>query len=397
MSVSVYHVKSPLSHVSDESICGYLKKIEERLGDEIKIVTASELANEPLNLVFIASGGSEGVFLKEYQKFKGRPVYIITSGENNSLAASMEILSYLQSHDENGEILHGSIERVAKRIKALTRAYAAKKALNGKRIGLIGESSNWLIASSDSDKKYREKLNVSLIKIGMDELLSEIAVGGYPDNVYTRDLLSKGYDSKEMEKALNVYGALKRIVERYGLMGVTVRCFDLLDTVYTTGCLGLAILNAEGIYAGCEGDVPALMSMAILGEVSQKPVFLCNPSRIEEDKGEMVLAHCTLPINMPDSYSLMTHYESGIGVALRGHIPEEVCTIFKISANLDTYYAKCGEIVGNLSEASLCRTQIRLKLDDFYYFTECPINNHHLIALGDYEEALDVFFDLIND
>ncbi len=397
MSVSVYRVKSPLSHVSEESICGFLKQIEAHLGDEIKTVTASELADAPVNLVFIASGGSEGVFLKEYPKFKGRPVYIITSGENNSLAASMEILSYLQAHDENGEILHGSVGRVASRIKALTRAHAAKAALCGKRIGLIGESSDWLIASSDSDEKYREKLNVSLVKIGMDELLPEISAGGYPDNAYTRDLLGKGYDAAEMKKALDVYGALKRIVERYGLMGVTVRCFDLLDSVHTTGCLGLAILNAEGVYAGCEGDVPALMSMAILGEVSRKPVFLCNPSRIEADKGEMVLAHCTLPINMPDDYSLMTHYESGIGVALRGHIPEEVCTIFKISANLDAYYAKRGEIVGNLTEASLCRTQIRLKLDDFFYFTECPINNHHLIALGDYEEALDVFFDLINE
>ena len=37
-------------------------------------------------------------------------------------------------------------------------------------------------------------------------------------------------------------------------------------------------------------------------------------------KGEMVLAHCTLPMNMPESYRLSTHYESGIGVAVAGHV-----------------------------------------------------------------------------
>ena len=165
--------------------------------------------------------------------------------------------------------------------------------------------------------------------------------------------------------------------------------------MHTTGCLGLAILNAEGIYGGCEGDVPSLMSMVILGEVSGNPVFLCNPSRINTEKGEMVLAHCTLPMNMPESYRLTTHYESGIGVAVAGHVPEVPCTIFKTNAALDRFFAKNGEIVGNLQEPTLCRTQIRLKLDDFSYFLTRPIYNHHLVTLGQHEKALAEFFHLI--
>ena len=38
----------------------------------------------------------------------------------------------------------------------------------------------------------------------------------------------------------------KRLVEKYELSAVTIKCFDLLNTVHTTGCLALAILNAVG-------------------------------------------------------------------------------------------------------------------------------------------------------
>ena len=41
---------------------------------------------------------------------------------------------------------------------------------------------------------------------------------------------------------------------------------DLPDTVRSTGCLGLSILNSLGVYGGCEGDIPSLLSMAVMGE-----------------------------------------------------------------------------------------------------------------------------------
>ena len=46
----------------------------------------------------------------------------------------------------------------------------------------------------------------------------------------------------------------------------------------------------------------------------------------------------------------------------------------------------------NLHEDCLCRTQIRLALDDFSYFLTRPINNHHLVCLGDHTAALEQFF-----
>lgn len=392
MAIGVYRIQSALSQTTPQGVLDELSRMGQAVGEELSLVTVEAFSELPFGLLFVASGGSEGIFLAQYEKLTARPVYILTNGDNNSLAASMEILAYLRQRGKRGEILHGSVDKVAARIRALSRAARARERMKGMRLGLIGDPSDWLIASPADDAAYREKLGIALTRIPIEELVSEIRRNAYPENEWTQRLKALGYDAAEMEKSLAVYGALARLVQKYGLCGVTVRCFDLLDSVHTTGCLALAILNAQGVYAGCEGDVPSLVSMVILGEVSGQPVFMCNPSRIDTDRGEMVLAHCTLPANMPERMELMTHYESGIGVAIAGAIPERACTVFKTSAGLDRFFAGEGVIVQNLREPTLCRTQIKIRLDDFTYFLTDPIQNHHLVCLGEHAAALEELF-----
>ncbi|MPM88480.1 hypothetical protein SDC9_135584 [bioreactor metagenome] len=307
----------------------------------------------------------------------------------------MEILAYLRQNGRKGEILHGDIAAIARRIRVLSRAAYAKQRLDGLRLGVVGKPSDWLIASEIDRAACKAKLGVEIVDIPMEELLEANKTAPALENEWTRLLRGLGYDAKEMDKALVIYSALKSIVTTYKLGAITVRCFDLLGSVCTTGCLALAILNAEGIHAGCEGDVPSALSMAILGELSRQPVFMCNPSRIDTRAGNMVLAHCTLPANLPREIQLTTHFESGIGVAIAGTIPEGVCTVFKAGADLSRYYAKAGIIEKNLREATLCRTQIQVKLDDMSYFLSDPIQNHHLVCTGDYTEEVREFFALL--
>ena len=101
----------------------------------------------------------------------------------------------------------------------------------------------------------------------------------------------------------------------------------------------------------------------------------------------MVLAHCTLPFDMVKEYSLDTHFESGIGVAVKGILSEEKITIFKLSKNLKDYFVTTGRIVRNLYEDNLCRTQIYIDVDDnIEYFLNRPYGNHHVVVYGDYKE-----------
>ena len=70
----------------------------------------ADYGSHPLSLIYVRTGGTEGIFLRLLPMLleKSRqPFYLLTSGKSNSLAASMEILSYLRQKGIPGEILHG--------------------------------------------------------------------------------------------------------------------------------------------------------------------------------------------------------------------------------------------------------------------------------------------------
>ena len=390
-----YQIRSPLTQVTQEHIDRYIGALSAELGEPLVRISLDEYLAADFALLYVASGGSEGFFLEVFDRLKTKRCYILTSGESNSLAASMEILSYLRKHGGEGEILHGGIAQVAGQIRLLRGAHRALASLRGKTLGCIGAPSDWLIASDYDSETVKRRLGLGFVSIPMDELLAEIGQNRYEPNEYTEAFLAQDFDREEVQKALYVYGAFRRIVERYSLCGVTVRCFDLLDTVHTTGCLGLSILNHMGIWGACEGDMPSLLSMAVLGSVTGEPLFMCNPSRFDTQDGAATFAHCTIPTAMVQDYCLNTHFESGIGAAVQGTFVQGGCTLFKCEGDLSRYFVQEGTILPTDFSDMLCRTQIRVGLDDFTYFLTRPINNHHIICRGRHAEEVDAFFRLL--
>lgn len=375
----------------------FLESIEGRLGERFAFrgPDFSDYGSHGLDLIFVRTGGTEGLFreLAAQLMRKDRPVLLLTSGKSNSLAASMEILSYLGQNDVPGEILHGSPDYIAGRIAMLRRVAEARAELRGTRLGVIGAPSDWLISSKADYQTVRSMLGVELVDISMQELVDEIAAEKYPEEA--RGWL-KRCDMPAFEGALQIYGALRRLVDRYGLGGLTLRCFDLLSAVGNTGCLALALLNSEGIPSGCEGDVPALLSMTIANALTGSPGFQANPSRIDPQTGEMLFAHCTIPLAMVRTYDYDTHFESGIGVAIAGELPENDVTVFKVSGDLSRVFVSEGSFVRNQRQPDLCRTQVVIRMaEGTDYFFKAPIGNHHIIIEGRHAALINAFISQV--
>lgn len=58
-------------------------------------------------VVAVLTGGTEAQFVQLVKQGRIRltePIYILATGQSNSLAASMEILSYINQHQGHGEI-----------------------------------------------------------------------------------------------------------------------------------------------------------------------------------------------------------------------------------------------------------------------------------------------------
>ncbi|MCM1249793.1 MAG: hypothetical protein NC209_01415 [Alistipes sp.] len=412
MTIGLYTLTSPLhdQEALDAAAAQFLAGIERELAARdrtcrlvLKGPDFTDFGTRDLDLIYVRTGGTEGLFRELFERVSRtpdgriRPVRLLTSGKSNSLAASMEILSFLRRHDRPGEIIHGSDRYIAERLTLLCEVETARKRLAGSRLGVIGKPSDWLIASQADYAKVREKLGIELLDIPIAELIAEIAKKEYPRDMLPAAILADADRLPEKvaaywEGALHIYGGLKRLIERYALGGLTLRCFDLLDALGNTGCLALALLNAEGIPSGCEGDVPALLTMAVSHALTGTCGFQANPSQIDPETGEMLFAHCTVPFDMLRRHSYDTHFESGIGVAIHGELPEGDVTIFKLAGDLSRAFVAEAELLKNPYRQDLCRTQIVLRTGGTAdYFLTDPIGNHHVILPGRRKRQLETF------
>ena len=331
-------------------------------------VLASAIHKEELNLPFqlpeefvenhqcvaVLTGGSEALFLRLVDEGKvslKEPIFIIASGYSNSLAASLEILAWIQQHKGSGRVVT-SPEQINNSVLKRTNL----------RLGVIGEPSDWLIASMVDDAYIYEQTGIRMVHIPIEEVTSLGEVDG------------------GMAGAEQIYQRLKEIVARYNLNGLTLRCFDLLTTVKNTGCIALSHLNDEGIPASCEGDIPLLLTMILAKQKYGQIGFQVNPARIGDD-GKMLFAHCTIPLKMTTSHVFDTHFESGIGVGIHGELPLGKYRLMKLSTDLTQLVDEPVELVANQYEQNLCRTQVWLQATPklAHQLLTQPLQNHHLL------------------
>ena len=117
--------------------------------------------------MFIASGGSEQAFRRHYPAL-ARPVILLADGKHNSLPAALEIAAWVRRQGEQAEIVHGSSAFIAGRLRELDRFQRTRRALGG-RIGVIGEPSDWLIASAVDRAAARERWGTEIVDIPLAE------------------------------------------------------------------------------------------------------------------------------------------------------------------------------------------------------------------------------------
>ena len=396
MSIAVYTITSPLH--DKQSIEQYTKEFFSRLKFDFdyKGEDFSTWGQADLDLIFVRTGGTENLFRQRYMDVlqARKSVYLLASSNSNSLAASMEILSWLRQRGIKGEILHGSDEYVSSRISQLFKLETARKKLKNTRAAIIGRPSDWLIASDVNKEAVQAKLGFDIDYIPIEE--AERAFTQTPGQPNT----SCGNGCHEnLPGALRIYQALKKVIAEHEVNAFTIRCFDLLTSLRNTGCLALAKLNSEGIVAGCEGDAPAMLSMIIARSLTGKSGFQANPARVDSEKGEVLFAHCTIPLNMVERYEFDTHFESGIGVGIRGYMKEGPVTVFKVSGDLTRFFAEEGELIENGKAPNLCRTQQLIRFTDKQaakYFLQDPIGNHHIILQGHWKNQISSLLGLNN-
>lgn len=359
--------------------------------------------SEGATMVLVGSGGVEEMVKANIDRL---PPYIvlIADGLKNSLAASLEILSWMRLNDRNGRVLHGTTDVIMHGIDDYAQAHEAKRRLRGSRVGVIGKPSGWLIASNVSYHGIRERWGVEMVDVPLEEVVKGYeAVTGDQVQDITDQFINQATGIKEpsrdeVVKAMRLYRAIKTVVEKHRLKAFTLNCFDLIPATHTTGCVALAMLNQEGIPAGCEGDEQTLLTMLVVQAATGELTFMANPSMILDNAAhEMVFAHCTIAPAMTDRYIVRNHYESLSGVAVEGIINPMDVTVVKCGGKaMECYFISKASLLECTTNPNMCRTQLHLRLDQSLdYFLERSLGNHHVIVRGDHVNRIETVLRML--
>ncbi|MDR2084021.1 MAG: hypothetical protein LBP67_03400 [Bacteroidales bacterium] len=325
------------------------------------------------DVIFFASGGSEQDALDSFSRTTGT-IILLANSRGNSYAAATEALSYLIDNGIKAHLINIEEEKAKEDFQIAFKEKTTGK-LKGKKVALIGEVSDWLINSKVEEKSIQKIFGIDLIHLPWNKLpdyrtldIDETFINNF-DNINRNDLLETS----------KVYRLLKNIIYEYRLSGFSIECFPMAKSHKTTACLPLALINAEGITASCEGDLTSLIGMMYIKELTGKIPWQANLAGINGNK--VLWAHCTAPLNMLNEINITTHYETNSGTAIQGKIKGEECNIFRFNKTLTKQFYCKGKIIATPKHNFACRTQIETILPN-----ECinllrnnPLGNHHLI------------------
>ena len=362
----------------------------------------SRVLKSDLLIISVATGGTERLICDICSETEAL-IILYPTFSDNSFASCLEAFSKLKRTRENIRLVLEKNGKVTEKIAFYAKIIRAIKELDGSKLGVIGGTSAWLVATTKSKELTGKKLGVRTVDVNMDELLDALSkIPVEEAKEHSKKILPK-FDktiepsNKEILEAIRIYRATKRLIKEKDLSAVTIKCFDLIGPAKNTACLALSLLSDEGIVAACEGDIDSALTMMIVKQLTDRPALMANLNDVNLEENTITLAHCTVATTLCERCMLRSHFESKIGVSIEGVLPLQKVTVCRIGENLGKMLICTGKIAENLNDPNMCRTQIKVKLDaNVRDLVSNTLGNHHILSLGDHKEELTEFCKLKN-
>ncbi len=389
-------------HVAVDKVLSALRPSLMAAGMEfIEAVEAAE-TSRPF-AVLVLTGGSEAKVLAAWrarqQLVPGEPLLLVTHAGHNSLPAALEALARLRRDGARARIVMVQPDDVANgnghSVRNAVHDIAVWHALHASRLGVLGDPSEWLVASIPNDAAVTQRWGTTLVRTPLRPVIDRFednidAPIAEPVRVRARHHRHEPHPA-DVETAARFEPVLSDVVAEQRLDAVTVRCFDLVTDAYTSGCLALSALNDRGVVAGCEGDVASAMALLWLRHLLGRIGWMANPSAIHESTGVIELAHCTVPLSLTDGYELQTHFESGIGVGIAGTFPPGPVTVVRLGGDeLEQLWCADGEALPTTPRPGRCRTQVDISVapERAGELLTAPLGNHLVVVPGHHAQEI---------
>ena len=197
-----------------------------------------EFVDERPDLLIFLTGGSEraAVSLVEENRF----YLMLASQDDNSYAAATEVKAWCNQNHIHTHLADLDQPDVASLVDDFYHVKNGLLRLKGKRLGQIGNVSDWLVASTISPFTLSTRLGIELVKLDWPELHSrnELSAPSYFAEAFA--ISGKKVANAKIDEAGKVYEQLARAITKHNLQAITVECFPLVTECKVSACLALS-------------------------------------------------------------------------------------------------------------------------------------------------------------
>ena len=360
----------------------------------------NQLLNQQI-CFFFGSGGTEKVITEfiSSNKFTMKPI-LLSYESHNSLPSAMESNAFFKRNGIKTRHVHSKLEELVTTLNEWVEFEQIIGKIKNSRLGSVGGLSSWLVASAVDLDSISDRWGLTIPEFSIEAIIqvdTKLA-SEYKSllDKYSTEAKNINITTDELEKAGLIFQAIDTLAKSNQLDAITIKCFALLEQTDITSCMALSILNnSETFTAGCEGDIPSTFTMMIAKYLTGQSAFMANVPDVNVEDNTIVMAHCTVPTNLVESYEITSHFESGKSVAPEGRFQMQEITVLRFNGpDLTDYWVSDGVIIESLSLKDNCRTQIRVKLENpVSYFLEEPLGNHHILIPGNHAKRIINFMD----
>ena len=104
-----------------------------------------EFVNDKPDVLMFLTGGSEHIAIESVQEY--RFYLLLASREANAWAAATEVKAWMNQHNIRSVLLDADNPSTAEYLSEYYNAFVGVRKLHGQRLGVVGSSSPWLVAS----------------------------------------------------------------------------------------------------------------------------------------------------------------------------------------------------------------------------------------------------------
>jgi len=355
-------------------------------------------------ILYYGAGGS----INGVQNF-GKDVIIFQRWKSGPIYLQYEIVSprFLRQHTDvesvpgitHDDVVTDNIGDVEWRLRALC---GLKNTMSSK-IVTIGGASAWSSTGGNMPAKATERWKFAYHDVNYEEMGKLIADARKDEKAMARATKRAEAYLKIPETKLEVPmewfvssflldDIFRLLMQKVGTNLLTVNsCMGAIMKSDTTACYALTTLNDDGYLTWCESDFVVIPTGVLLGNISGKPIFFCNPTY--PSNGVITVAHCTAPRKMNgksyDPVRIVTHYESDFGTAPWVQAPIGTETTHVLSSfTTERWVGFKGKIV-DVPFRKICRTQFDIQ---FQFPDKLLANNlvgfHWMTCYGDYRKEI---------